>query len=136
MKNRLMLLVLPLAFACKGPDSNVTVRDEQGNYVTTSDFRSMDRAGFLHAMSAGLADFDQQLDDLRERANTLGGDALQTFAKRSETLQEKREHFVNQIARAEAALEKNWPDRREETLEAYHDLREELDEAYEDTLDT
>jgi hypothetical protein len=41
---------------------------------------------------------------------------------------------MNELVRLDAALDKDWPDRRNDTQEAYDDLRAALDEAYADVL--
>lgn len=140
MKNRTTLLSLAcgsaLLFAsCKSSPENMTVRDGAGNYVTTSDFRAMDRVEFFRSMNAGLVDFDEQVTELRQRANELGGDTLSEFADCETSLTEKRTEFVNQLAIAENALDGDWPDERSETVDCYEDLREALSDAYDDVLE-
>lgn len=141
MKPHHSLLVLAscasLLFAsCESSQSNMTVRDSAGNYITTSDFRAMNRVEFFRSMDAGLADFDEQLAELRARANTLGGDTLHEFADCEDHLMEMRTDFVNQLAVAENALDDDWPEERGETVDSYEDLRGALSEAFEDVLDS
>src|SRR5688572_21919402 len=84
--------------ACKSDPPRVTLRDSQGNFVTTADFEAMERDEFIEAIDAGLADFDSQLGELRTRANELGGDSLKEFAGCETELQEQRTTVVNQLA--------------------------------------
>jgi predicted nuclease with TOPRIM domain len=136
MKTTLFLSsTLVLAAACSGPRTNVTERDAYGNYVTTADYQSMDRASFTIAMREGLEDYERRLVDLRQRANELGGDALKEFSDYQEELDEKRVDFENEMERTEATLAENWPDQRERTLDAYYELRDHLDEAFEEVLE-
>lgn len=120
---------------CKSDSPRVTLRDSQGNYVTTADFEAMDREEFIKAIDAGLGDFDTQLDELRERANELGGDSLKEFAECEVELQEERTAVENQLTIARSALNDKWPEERAETVEVYMDLREDLTEAQKDVLD-
>ncbi len=134
------LISLPLLLiataACSSPRTDVTEQDRHGNYVTTSDYQAMERAEFQTAMRAGLADFDSRVTQLRQRANELGGESLEEFSEWAEELKEKRVDFVNHLNQTEAALVGAWPDQREDTLESYNDLRDCLDEAYEEVLET
>ncbi len=121
--------------ACESSPKNLTIRDSAGNYVTTSDFRAMDRAEFFRSMNAGLEDYDNQLAELRVRSNELGGDTLAEFADCEESLTKKRTDFVNQMAIARNALDDDWPEERSETVDCYEELREALSETYDDVLD-
>lgn len=120
---------------CKSSPENMTIRDSAGNYITTSDFREMDRSEFFRSMNAGLDDYDQQLKKLRLRANELGGDTLSEFADCEEKLTKKRNAFVNQLAIAQNALDDEWPEERGDTVDCYEDLREALTDAYDEVLD-
>jgi len=130
------LLGSTLVFAsCTSSPDEITMQDAQGNYITTSDFHSMARYEFFDAMEAGLRDFDNQVAELRSRANSLGGEALGEFADCEDELMEKRTDFESQMVIAQNALDEDWADERSETVEAYVDLREALSEAYEEVLD-
>jgi hypothetical protein len=126
---------LILAAACSSPRTNVTEKDSHGNYVTTSDYQSMDRTEFEASIKAGLKDFDRNLVDLRTRANELGGDALKEFSDWADKLAAKRTTVVSELERGDATLADDWPDQRQRTLDAYDSLREDLDEAFEDVLE-
>lgn len=129
------ILALVGLAACEGPRTHVTKQDAQGNYVTTSDYEVMERTEFKGAMRDGLADFDEGVTQLRDRANELGGESLSDFSEWAEDLQKHRTAFVNQLKRSEAALIDDWPDQRAATLEAYYDMRGCLDEAFDEVLD-
>lgn len=139
MKKHLsLILTLSTALsvaACGSPRENMTIRDSQGRYITTSEFRSMNRAEFFDAMEAGLEDFEQRVSELRERSNELGGDTLAEFADHEEDLTEARVGFENQLEIAESALAEDWPDERSNTVECYYEMREDLEDAYEDVLE-
>lgn len=128
------LLIAALG-ACTSTDSSVTTRDAAGNYVTTAEYEAMHRNEFFTAMQAGLDDFDQRFEALRERANDLGGSALGEFAEWTERLERQRADVRNALDKAEAALDDDWPKRRSEAVEAYEKLRNSLDEAYDEVLD-
>ena len=135
MRKFLTVAGIALAASCSSPRTNVTKQDAQGNYITTSEFNSMEREDFRESMRAGLADFDQRMAQLRKRANELGGDHLSEFADWSTTLEEKRTSFNNELEQTKAVLANDWPDQRAATLECYYDLRECLDEAYNEVLE-
>ncbi|HPF14554.1 MAG: hypothetical protein H6827_07795 [Planctomycetes bacterium] len=120
---------------CNSTPTNTTIRDGTGNYVTTSDFRAMDRVEFFKSMDAGVKDFDAQVINLRKRANELGGDSLGEFADSEGKLVEERTAFANQVLIAKNSLDEDWPDEREKTVKSYESLREGLSEAYDDVLD-
>lgn len=126
---------LALAPACSSDQPRATDQDPYGNYATTSNFHSMQRAEFEQAIRAGLEDFDRRYRELRTRANELGGDTLDEFADWTDDLEQKRDVVQNELARMDTALDDEWPDRREATLEAYEDLRDCLDEAYEEVFE-
>ena len=90
--------------ACQSNEPRVTLRDSQGNFITTAEFEAMDRDEFILAIEAGLVDFDKQLDELRTRANELGGSSLKEFADCERDLQEERTSTVNQLTIARSAL--------------------------------
>lgn len=137
MKLRTLSLASALALAaCASTEPNVTLRDAQGNYVTTADYEAMQRTDFMASMHAGLDDFDAQLHDLRGRANELGGDALKQFADCEESLREDRTEFVNQLEIAKNSLDGDWPDERSRTVDQYVDLREHLDSAMKEVLES
>ena len=128
------LLLLTTA-ACSTTEPNVTIQDAQGNYITTSDYESMQRTEFIDAMKMGLRDFDSRMTDLRTRANELGGEHLSDFAECETELREARTNFESQLSIAENSMAGDWPEERSETVKAYQELREDLDEAFEDVLD-
>lgn len=130
-----LLITVCVLSACKSSPTRVTLRDSQGNFVTTADYEAMDRAEFVKAIEAGLADYDAQMVELRKRANELGGDALSNFAERETDLRAERTTVVNQLTIAQNALNDQWPSERAETVEAYTELREELADAQKDVLD-
>ncbi len=130
-----VLTLLSLA-SCEGNSLPPTQRDIAGNYATTSDYKSMMRTDFLAAMRAGLDDFDSEVLALQRRATELGGDSLQEFADCSEGLREARTQFANQLEKVESAMNEDWPDRREEAVEQYDELRSMLDEAYDEVLES
>lgn len=129
-----LALLLTLT-ACSSTPRQVTLRDGDGNYVTTADYEAMDRTDFVSAINAGLADFDEQISDLRQRANKLGGSSLKEFADCEVELREKRTDVINQLTIAESSLNADYPSERSSTVEAYAELREELTEAQKDVLD-
>lgn len=122
--------------ACSSPQRDVLRQDDRGNYATTSQYEGMQRNEFLLSMHAGLQDFDRRMDDLRARANELGGESLETFAECERGLSEKREEVVNQLEVVETALADAWPEERSEAVDEYEELREALSEAYDDVLGT
>jgi hypothetical protein len=135
MKYLIAPLVACLLFGCASPEPRVTARDDRGNYATTSTFNATQRMEFANAMRAGLADFDRRRSELESRASRLGQAAIEEFHEHMPGLAERRNELVNSLARLDAALDKDWPDRRAETQKAYDNLREALDEAYADVLD-
>ena len=136
MKAALLISSLALiTTACSSPRSNVTEQDASGNYVTTSEYQSMERTEFQVAMKAGLQDYERRLTDLRWRANELGGDSLKEFSDWADKLEDQRLEFENELKRSEASLADDWADQRERTVEAYDSLRKMLDEAYEEVLE-
>jgi hypothetical protein len=64
MKTVILITPLLVLSACSSPRSNVTEKDNQGNYVTTSEYQSMERTEFQVAMKAGLQDFDKRLTEV------------------------------------------------------------------------
>jgi hypothetical protein len=136
MRNRMILLVVgaTLLGACQS-DEKVTTKDAHGNYATTSDYVAMNRNELMAAMDAGLVDVDRRKLELEQRAETLGQDAIDELHDREAELVEKRTKFVNEMARLRAALDADWKDRRDDVVDAFKDLREELDNAYEEVLE-
>jgi hypothetical protein len=130
-----LLLIACALSACKNDPQPVTLRDSQGNFVTTADYEAMDREQFIAAIDAGLADVDKQMGELRTRANELGGDSLKQFAECETALREDRTEVVNQLTIARNALDDKWAKERAATVETYMDLRENLAEAQKDVLD-
>ena len=127
------LAALALLAGCSSTEP--TAQDRYGHYATTSDYRSMDRVQLTAAMDAGLADVDKRREQLEARAQTLGQDAIDELHDREAKLSRLRTEFVNELAKLRAALDKDWKDRREDTVESFEDLRESLDEAYEEVLE-
>jgi len=131
-----ILLIAACALsACQSTQPRVTLRDSQGNFVTTADFEAMEREEFITSIEAGLTDVDQQLDELRTRANELGGDSLKEFAECEQEVRSERTNVVNQLAIARNALNDKWPAERSDTVDAYMELREELADAQKNVLD-
>ena len=129
-----LLTLVGLASACSTPEPRATDRDTEGNYASTSTYKSGQRNEFVTAMRAGLTDFDKRRAELEERATKQGQGAVDELHAYMPDLVEKRTTFVNEIARLEAALDRDWPSHRETTQEAYDDLRDYLDEAYQAVL--
>jgi hypothetical protein len=129
----LVLAGLSLLGACASEEP--TKQDRYGNYATTSDYRSMDRVQLTAAMDSGLADVDRRREELEARAQTLGQDAIDELHDHEGKLSKLRTEFVNELTKLRAALDKDWKDRREDTVDAFEDLREYLDDTYEDVLD-
>jgi hypothetical protein len=112
-----------------------TAQDAQGHYATTSDYRSMDRVQLISAMDAGLADVDKRRAELEARATTLGQDAIDELHDHEAKLSKLRTEFVNELDKLRASLDKDWKGHREDTVEAFDDLRECLDKTYKEVLD-
>jgi len=123
-----------LAAGCASPEPRPTARDSMGNYATTSEYKASQRQAFFAAMRAGLQDFDQRRHELETRASTLGQDVVNKLHEHLPALEEQRTKFVNSMARLNAALDQDWPNRRDETQANYNDLRAALDAAYADVL--
>jgi hypothetical protein len=123
-----------VATACSSPEPRVTERDHRGNYATTSEYKSTQREEFAAAIRAGLKDYDQKRLQLEERATKMGQSVVERLHKHLPGLTEQRTRLMNELVRLDAALDKDWPDRRNDTQEAYDDLRAALDEAYADVL--
>ena len=127
------LAALALLGACHSSPPP-TAQDRYGHYATTSDYRSMDRVQLQAAMDAGLADVDKRREELETRAQTLGQDAIDELHDREAKLSKLRTEFVNELAKLRESLDKDWKDRREDTVEAFDDLREYLDKTYDKVL--
>lgn len=132
----LVCALILTACASSEEEADVLGQDSRGNYITTSNYRAFERTEFMQAMGEGLEDFDRRLGDLRARANELGGETLQEFARCEDDLSTLRTEFENQLTIAATAMESDWPDEREETVDAYVDLRDALADAFESVLDT
>jgi len=131
----LALLVGAALLAACSSDEKVTQRDAYGRYATTSDYKSMSRAELEEAMNAGLIDVDKRTAELETRASTLGQDAIEELHDQLDNVAECRTEFVNELARLRAALDKDWPDRRDDVVDAYTELRKKLDNAYEEVFE-
>lgn len=119
---------------CASPETAPTTRDTNGNYATTSQFNSRQRSEFTASMRAGLEDFDRRRTELETRASRLGQVAVDELHQHLPGLAEKRTGCVNELARLDATLDKDWPDRRRDAEEAYQGLRAALDAAYDEVL--
>jgi DNA anti-recombination protein RmuC len=129
----LALAALALLAGCSSTEP--TAQDRYGHYATTSDYRSMDRVQLTAAMDAGLADVDKRREQLEARAETLGQDAIDELHDHEAKLSKLRTEFVNELTKLRAALDADWKDRREDTVDSFEDLRKSLDNAYEEVLD-
>ncbi|MEZ5964544.1 MAG: hypothetical protein R3F56_11915 [Planctomycetota bacterium] len=123
-----------LVVACTSTEPRATARDSFGNYATTANYKSMQRAEFTTAIRAGLSDFDVRKQELETRASKLGQEVINRLHEQLPRLEEQRTNLVNEMARLDAALDKDWPDRREDTQAAYDELRSSLDAAYAEVL--
>ena len=126
--------LIALLAGCSSTEPNATARDAQGTYATSSTYNSAQRTEFKAAMLVGLQDYDRRRSELESRASKLGQSAIDELHAYLPSLIQKRTTFVNESARLDAALDKDWPTRREATKEAYDDLRSRLDEAFEAVL--
>jgi len=133
--NRFIPVLAGLALLAGCSSTEPTAQDRYGHYATTSDYRSMDRVQLTAAMDAGLADVDKRREQLEARAETLGQDAIDELHDREAKLSKLRTEFVNELAKLRAALDKDWKDRRDDTVDSFEDLRDGLDNAYEEVLD-
>ena len=133
--NRSLFALAALALLAGCSSTEPTSQDRYGHYATTSDYRSMDRVQLTAAMDAGLADVDKRREQLEARAQTLGQDAIDELHDQEAKLSKLRTEFVNEIAKLRASLDADWKDRRDDTVDAFEDLRDALDNAYEEVLD-
>lgn len=129
-----LLAIVTLGAACASPEAPATSRDRSGNYATTSTYNAAQRREFETAMRAGVDDFDRRKTELESRASKMGQNVVEELHSHLPKLQEKRTKLMNELARLNAALDKDWPDRRSDTQEAYDALRAALDEAYAEVL--
>lgn len=129
----IMALLIGLA-GCASPETAPTTRDRSGNYATTSQFNARQRTEFAASMRAGLEDFDRRRSELETRATRLGQEAVDELHQHLPGLTQKRTGCVNELAKLDATLDKDWPDRRRDAEEAYQGLRAALDEAYAQVL--
>jgi hypothetical protein len=130
-----LVLASSLALVCACSSTPPTAQDAQGHYATTSDYHAMDRVQLTAAMDAGLADVDKRRAELEARAGTLGQEAIDELHEHEAKLSKLRTEFVNEMDKLRASLDKDWKGHREDTVEAFDDLRECLDKAYKDVLD-
>lgn len=137
LKSIPLSLVLVLGTGCSSTrdTDRPTAKDASGNYATTSKFNAAYRAEFVNSIRAGLEDADRRTKELESRATQLGQASVTALHEQMPGLVEKRTAVVNSIARLEAALDTEWPSRREETDEAYRTLRSSLDSACAKVLD-
>ena len=137
MLTRTLTLIVGAALlaACTTTDDELTDRDMRGNYKSTSNYKSMSRIELTAAMDAGLADVDKRTAELEARAQTLGQDAIEELHDQLDAVAKNRTDFVNEMARMRAALDEDWTDRREDVVDAFDELRESLDDAYEEVFE-
>lgn len=128
------LLLLVTGLACTSYDT-YRQHDTYGHYATASDFVDLDRTEFIAAISDGLRDFDARLSDLRARSNALNEDAREDFLDQYEDLSTQRIQVENELQRLEASLPTEWDGMRDDVLDDYLALREDLDDAHEDVFD-
>ena len=133
--NRFTLALAALALLAGCSSTEPTAQDRYGHYATTSDYRSMDRAQLTAAMEAGLLDVDKRREQLEARAETLGQDAIDELHDHEADLSKLRTEFVNDLTKLRAALDADWKDRRDDTVDSFEELRDSLDEAYDEVLD-
>jgi hypothetical protein len=131
-----LTLAAALLPACTTAASHYTQRDPHGNYATSSDFNSMDRAEFMAAMHAGLRDFDARMTSLELKAQTLGSDALEEYEGDANDLQDARRLLDAELTRLDAILEQDdWEDLRDDIIDDYEDMREMLDDTFDEVLE-
>jgi type IV pilus biogenesis protein CpaD/CtpE len=135
MRTRILLAAAAAALLAACTSQEPTARDAEGHYATTSDYSEMNRTELVSAMDAGLVDVDRRRLELEQRAEVLGQDAIDELHDREAELAEARTKFVNELARLRASLDADWKARGEDTVEAFEDLRGELDNAYEEVLE-
>lgn len=120
--------------ACASNEPRVTEQDTSGNYATTSEYKAAQRQEFTTAIRAGVQDFDRRRQDLENRASKMGQDVVDRLHEHLPGLTERRTKLMNELVRLEAALDPDWPARRNDVQEAYDDLRKALDEAFAEVL--
>lgn len=109
---------------------NATAKDASGNYATTSQFNANYRREFVTSIRAGLDDADKRTRELESRATQLGQKSLTALHEQLPGISQKRTAVVNELTRLEAAMDNDWPLRRDDTDTAYKSLRTVLDKAY------
>ena len=124
---------LALLWACSSAPATPA---RPGEFASASDYRSLDRAEFTYALTAGLADVDQRHVDLEMRARSQSQDAVDALHDQDARLSKLRTEFTNELGRLRAALDEHWKDHRDEAVEALAKLREGVDQARADVLGT
>ena len=130
-----MIALAALATGCASDGHEATRTDTRGNYASTAEYSTLERADFTAAMEAGLRDFDTRLVSLKLQAENLGADALDEFHDHVDDLMEQRRVFDAELQRHRSMLAEDWREHREDVGEMYNSLRENLDEAFADVID-
>jgi hypothetical protein len=134
MKYALFTLALAaLTVACETTPPEA--QDTNGNYATTSEFRSLEREELVRALETGVMDVDARQRELEARASTLGEDAVEELYDHLDDIAEARTETMNEIAELKAALHDDWEDHRDDAIDAFESLRGELDDAYDEVFD-
>lgn len=129
MKITLTILALtPLMPACSGPETRDPRYETEDAYA--DDFESMTREEFMASMQEALEDFDRRADALRSDAGSE--DSFEQYAER---LEMARARFAQRLHSTQMSTS-DWQTQRSSVIDAYQDLRDELEQAERDLMET
>lgn len=123
-----ILALTPLMPACSGPETRDSRYETEEAHA--DDFESMSREEFMASMQEALEDFDRRVDALRSDA---GPD--DSFDQHADRLELARARFAQHLHSTQMSTS-GWQTQRSSVIDAYQDLRDELEQAEHDLMET
>jgi hypothetical protein len=128
LKTALAIALLLPACKSNNPSTTRAASEEQRTTTTSTDQMKRDRDDYVTTMKAKLAEFDQKVDGLKDRASAMKGPEKSNFDDAINRLRDQRKAVATKLDDVKSVSVESWQTLKGETDSAMADLERSYDQ--------